>query len=321
MDTQPAFGFRDLFAHVVGDIAKAICEREGETKQQQYARSEAAAHMVMGFLPRDVIETILAGRCVMFHELTVDSVRETLRGESDATRRATRGSIVAMDKAFANNLKLLEHYQKRPAMDRRDETEARLETGTADSRGDRKLDPEAVGQIPEPTARPAAGAAPTAARANAGVVPPVAPMLNRAARRAAKLQTRMAQRTARTHSGAAGTEAVGAQGTVSEAARRLAQPGIAAKAPEASQTGALGANRDAISILDHPAAETTPARGVSHAPSGTPGAGNPEAFARVTGMVRPSEEFLAAAAAESPFDLQAKAPPWPTGGASGTLEA
>ena len=56
MDTQPAFGFKELFAHVIGDMAKAICERNGETQQQQFLRSQAAAHMIMGFLPRDVIE-------------------------------------------------------------------------------------------------------------------------------------------------------------------------------------------------------------------------------------------------------------------------
>lgn len=120
MDTQPAFGFKELLTHIVGDMAKAMCERNGETKQQEFSRSQAAAHTIMGFLPRDAIEAMLAGHCVMFHEMMVDSVRDTLRGEMDTMRRATRSSIVAMDKRFGNNLARLERFQKRPSEGRRD---------------------------------------------------------------------------------------------------------------------------------------------------------------------------------------------------------
>ena len=59
----------------------------GETKDQQAARAVAATHMILGFFPRDVIEAMLAGRCVMFHELIVDSLRDTLRGEVDTSLR------------------------------------------------------------------------------------------------------------------------------------------------------------------------------------------------------------------------------------------
>jgi hypothetical protein len=120
MDIQSAFGFQELLTHVVGDMARAVCERPGETRREHHARSEAAAHMIMGFFPRDVIEAILAGRCVMFHEMMTDSVRDTMRGEVDSTRRATRGTIVAMDKAFGANLTRLEHYRARPAEGNRD---------------------------------------------------------------------------------------------------------------------------------------------------------------------------------------------------------
>jgi len=128
MNALPAFGFKELFAHIVGDIAKAVCERNGETRLQQIDRSQAAVHTIMGFLPRDVIEAMLAGHCVMFHEMMVASVLDTLRGELDTMRRATRSSIVAMDKAFANNLSRLEHYQLRPSEGSRDEADARPDT-------------------------------------------------------------------------------------------------------------------------------------------------------------------------------------------------
>jgi ATP-dependent exoDNAse (exonuclease V) beta subunit len=111
MDTQPTCNPNDLLTHVVGDIANAISERAGESQRQQDDRREAAASTVMAFMPCDAVEAMLAGHCVMFHEMIVDSVLETLRGEDPASRRATRGNIVAMDKAFGNNLARLEAYR------------------------------------------------------------------------------------------------------------------------------------------------------------------------------------------------------------------
>src|ERR1700722_4540281 len=153
MDTQPAFGFQELLTHVVGDMARAVSERPGETRREHHARSQAAVHMIMGFLPRDVIEAILAGRCVMFHEMMTDSVRDTMRGEVDSTRRATRGTIAAMDKAFGANLTRLEHYRSRPAEGSRDmpeerpvETAAQMEPEDRTPRAERATPPSPGGK-------------------------------------------------------------------------------------------------------------------------------------------------------------------------------
>jgi hypothetical protein len=120
MDPTQLFGFTELFTHALGATAKALCERNGETREHQFARTQAAVTMIMGFLPRDAIEAILAGHCVMFHELMLASTHDTLSGEVGTTRRATRSGIVAMDKCFHANLSVLERYQMRNAQGRRD---------------------------------------------------------------------------------------------------------------------------------------------------------------------------------------------------------
>lgn len=120
MDHQPEFGFQQLFSHVVGDMAKAVSIRNGESQQQKLDRTQAAVYMVMGFLPRDAIEAMFAGHCVMFHELLVDTFRLALMGEMESLRRATRTSLVSMDKAFRENLTSLERYRMRPSDGRRD---------------------------------------------------------------------------------------------------------------------------------------------------------------------------------------------------------
>jgi len=123
MNPQPSFGPDELLPHIIGGVAEAVCQRDGESRQRQDDRRQAAVHSVMTFLPRDAIEAMIAGNCVMFHEMIVDSVGDTLRGEEAAAARATRSTIVAMDKAFGNNLDRLERYQNRHAEGRRDAPE------------------------------------------------------------------------------------------------------------------------------------------------------------------------------------------------------
>ena len=138
METQPEFGFKELVTHLIGDMAKAVSERPGEATQQQTTRLRAATYTVLGLQPRDVTEAMLAGHCMMFHELLVDSMRNSMRGEADTVRRATRASIVSINQAFDNCLSRLEYYQTRPSEGSRDattnaagETEARSPAGAA----------------------------------------------------------------------------------------------------------------------------------------------------------------------------------------------
>ena len=111
MDTQPTSGLLDNLTHVVGGIARAVCQRVGEAQQEQIGRTQAAAYTVMEFQPRDSVEAMIAGHCVMFHEMIVDSVRYTLGRELEGTRRTTRANIIALDKAFGNNLNRLARYR------------------------------------------------------------------------------------------------------------------------------------------------------------------------------------------------------------------
>jgi hypothetical protein len=126
MDPQPDFSFKQLFSHLIGDMAKAVSLRGDESQPLKLGRTQAAVHMIMGFLPRDTIEAMFAGHTVMFHELLVDAFRFALMGEADTARRGSRASIIAIDKAFRLNLDRLEHYRLRPADGRRDETAAPL---------------------------------------------------------------------------------------------------------------------------------------------------------------------------------------------------
>lgn len=136
MDPTAPFGFRDSCAAIVASTAKALSERPGETEGQQFARFQAAVHMIMGFLPRDTAETTLASHCVVLHDLMLESAHDSLRTEPDKTRRRRWNDIVALDRSFRSNLRQLEDYQSRPSEGRREHIPAGLatqEAGLADA--------------------------------------------------------------------------------------------------------------------------------------------------------------------------------------------
>src|ERR1700722_17172276 len=108
MDTASTFGFEDLFTVALTDMAKAVSERNGENEAQQFARCQAAVHMIMGFSPRDAIEVLLAGHCVMLHKVMTADVHDSLCGEAAGNRR----SVIALNKAFNDNLDRLERYRQ-----------------------------------------------------------------------------------------------------------------------------------------------------------------------------------------------------------------
>jgi hypothetical protein len=124
MQTQPEFGFRELFSHIVGDMVQAISEREGESQQLRFVRAQAATHMIMDMSPRDGREAMLAGHCVMFHELMVINMHKTLSGKVDGANQRARDNIVPLNKAFIASLDYLTRSQLRHAEGARDEPEA-----------------------------------------------------------------------------------------------------------------------------------------------------------------------------------------------------
>ena len=277
MASTSEFGFKELFAQIIGDIAKAVCERSGETPQQQFARSQAAVHMIMGFLPRDVVEVLLAGHCVLFHETMLAAVHDTLHGEADATRQGTRSALVAMNKEFNSNLGLLARYQARPSAGRLETSEA----GPAAVRRETPGAPPATGRRDTPLADPDAviiartgatlsPAGPTETAAAAEVPPSVE-------------TTRPAAQPAQPAPVSAAQEELDWLMEHDPEARME-------YCPSPAMLAECQANPEAVAALK---------------------AGDPARFAKALGIAIPDEAFLEAASTPgSPFDPDAKGP-WP----------
>lgn len=262
---------------MIGDMAKAVCERKGETKQQQFTRSQVVVDMILGLRPRDVLEAMLAGHSVMFHEVLVDSVHDTLRGELDTMRRGTRSNLVAMNKAFTANLDRLERCQSRPSQGSRE--------GSRDVPEVRPAETIARTPIAERTPRPADQAPPDATRAHAAPVnvPP------------------------------ANVPPANVHPAIVPPANVRPAPAETREAPPMPEPDSLPLYLREEVIDFRPSPETIAACRANPEAMAALEAGDPERFARAMGVDMPREDFLAAAAEPgSPFDTRAPGP-WPAG--------
>lgn len=280
MDPQPAFTFQDLFRFVIGDMAQAVAEREGETRDEQFARCQAAVHTIMGFQPRDVIEVMLAGHCVMLHEVMTANVRTALRADATPARRGPDGSVVAVNKAFNDNLDRLARYRQRPAEGARD-APAAPPRATPDDAMPARTTP---GDVTPARATSDDAVPPATTPEPPQPARPVMQGMNRAARRqAARAETRAAAAASR----AAPKSSPGASSPVRRDARL---PDSAHSSASPAEIAACQANPEAMAALR---------------------SGDALGFARAMGIEQPSAAFMeAAATAGSPFDLESSGP-WP----------
>jgi hypothetical protein len=152
----------ELRTHIAGGIARAIAERLGETFEERFERFQMAIQMIMALSSTDPIETMLAGHCVMSHEMMVATVAEI---GTDAPLAPLIDQIVALDLRFHDNL--LRLRQRRTEASYREMVK---QAQTARERADR-INPAPAPAGTRTTARPA-GPFPAAAQdATHGVSP------------------------------------------------------------------------------------------------------------------------------------------------------
>jgi hypothetical protein len=110
----PPFGFDRLMTEMLRGFAETVADRSGETETQRYSRYQTAIFTVMAFLPRDALETMVAGQCLMLHHLSRDGTRDLLRGQPEMTRLRTRSQLIGIGRLFLKNLEQLIRLQARP---------------------------------------------------------------------------------------------------------------------------------------------------------------------------------------------------------------
>jgi hypothetical protein len=95
-------------------VARAICDRPGESPAQRDSRTGQMVHATMGMQPRDGLEYMLSTMLFGHYQLILHSMRELFHGQTESMNARTKSTIVALDRAVLGILKELRIQRKRP---------------------------------------------------------------------------------------------------------------------------------------------------------------------------------------------------------------
>jgi hypothetical protein len=115
MHTESGFAMLTAMGEITREVIETVAGQPGDTPARRLARQQTAASTMASFMPRDPVETMVAGHCVIFDRLLRDSVHDTLCGQPIEMKLRTRNQSHASGKMFLALLDKLEHLQTRLA--------------------------------------------------------------------------------------------------------------------------------------------------------------------------------------------------------------
>jgi hypothetical protein len=105
---------RPLAEEMLQVVARAICDRPGDSSAQRDSRTRQMVHSTMGFEPRDGLEYMLSIMAFGHFQVILDSMRDVFQGQTDAMKVKTKTTIVALDRAMLEMIKELRVVRRRP---------------------------------------------------------------------------------------------------------------------------------------------------------------------------------------------------------------
>jgi hypothetical protein len=217
MTTDNDFTIYTAMREICRGVIDTVGNRRGDSEAKRANRKQTAAVAVTSFLPRDPLETMVAGHCVIYDQLLHDGANAALHSQSDEIRLRTSGNVYAAGKMFLAHLEKFEALQARAAeklsvrppaveepaapdaasapprqsdSDDRGQDEAGQDEASQDEPAplEMPMPPavEAIAPAPEPEAVPPE--APDTRAGNEGTPPPVPPANEAAAQQVALLE-------------------------------------------------------------------------------------------------------------------------------------
>jgi len=95
-------------------VARAICDRPGESPLQRDSRTRQMVHSTLGMRPRDGLEYMLSTLVVGHYNLLLHSMHEVFQGQADTMSARPKSTIVALGRAMIGMVKELRTERKRP---------------------------------------------------------------------------------------------------------------------------------------------------------------------------------------------------------------
>src|SRR5271165_4106012 len=105
---------RQLAEEMLQIVARALCDRPGDSSAQRESRTSQMVHSVLGFEPRDGLEYILATITFGHFQVILDSMRDLFQGQTDQMKAKNKSTMVALDRVMLQMIRELRGVRRRP---------------------------------------------------------------------------------------------------------------------------------------------------------------------------------------------------------------
>ncbi len=95
-------------------VARALCERPGDTAAQRDSRTRQMVLTSLGFAPRDGLEFMLATLAFGHFQLLLDAMHDVIMCQNEVVKARTRTAVVALNRTMLGLLRELRQAGSRP---------------------------------------------------------------------------------------------------------------------------------------------------------------------------------------------------------------
>ena len=75
MQPPPAFGYQQIVTELIRGVLDAVADKPGQSPERKAAAQQTVVCSVMSYNPRDPIEVMLAGQCIVYDAMLRDGAR------------------------------------------------------------------------------------------------------------------------------------------------------------------------------------------------------------------------------------------------------
>ena len=99
---------------VLEGIVVAMSAHPTQTEARRQVKAQGARVFIMGLLPQNALQMMIAGQAALFHELIADAGHDVLAALSGPGKERARRSVNAMSRTLCKNLEMLVRLQGMP---------------------------------------------------------------------------------------------------------------------------------------------------------------------------------------------------------------
>jgi hypothetical protein len=114
MRPDPNFGHKEIVTEIIRGVADTVASKPGLSPERQASAVQTVVCSVMAFIPRDPVETMMAGHCIVYDHMLRDGARDMLGGKAELEMIKARPGVLACGKMFLATVAMLIRMQRRP---------------------------------------------------------------------------------------------------------------------------------------------------------------------------------------------------------------